>query len=92
MSFHKQIERQLAQDFSPNEETILVDYQDAVFHGRRLQAWEMGRLFMLAGRAVMSALKHLIKPRRPIVANLDDHLRQDIGLTSAGLTKDRGYL
>ena len=44
MSFHKQIERQLAQEFSPNEATILVDYNDAVYYGRRLQALEMERL------------------------------------------------
>lgn len=44
MSFHKKIEQQLARKFSPKEETILIDYQDAVFYGRRLQAKEMGRL------------------------------------------------
>ena len=91
MSFQKQIERQLAQEFSPSEPTILVDYQDAVIYGRRLQAWQMGRLFMLAGRTVLTALKRVIN-RRPALANVDKHLRRDIGLNSAGAMKVRGYL
>ena len=92
MSFHKQIERQLAQDFSPNEPTILVDYQDAVFYGRRLQAWEMGRILTYAVTAIWRGIKRLLRPGPPTVSSLNKHLRQDVGLTSDSATNGRGYL
>jgi hypothetical protein len=93
MSFHKQIERQLAQDFSPREETVLVDYNDVVFYGRRLQALEMGRLLAIAGRAVANAVKRLFSvDKRSNIANLNGHLRQDIGLGRIDGMKGRGYL
>ncbi len=93
MSFHKQIERQLTQEFSPSEATILVDYNDVVFYGRRLQALEMGRLFVLAGRAVVSGFKRLLPTnRQAYIASLNDHMRQDIGLYPVSGSIGRGYL
>ncbi|NQV58399.1 MAG: hypothetical protein HQ502_01955 [Alphaproteobacteria bacterium] len=93
MSFHKQIERQLAQEFSPNEATILVDYNDAVFYGRRLQALEMGRLFGLAGRAVVKGVKGLFQLNRQTrIATLNDHMRRDIGMSPIGGSTGRGYI
>ena len=84
MSFHKQIERQLEQEFSPKEPTILVDYHDAVFYGRRLQALEMGRILKLAASALWRGIKRLLPTNPRSTDNLDQHLRQDIGLTSEG--------
>ncbi len=93
MSFHKQIERQLAQDFSPKEETVLIDYNDVVFHGRRLQALEMGRLLTIALRAVANAVKRLIPTDRGSkFANLNEHLRRDIGVSTSNGFGSRGYL
>ncbi|MDA1099711.1 MAG: hypothetical protein O2967_12080 [Proteobacteria bacterium] len=92
MSFHKQIERQLAREFSPSEATILVDYNDAVFYGRRLQALEMGRLFGLAGRAMAKGFKRLLSPNREArLTSLNDHMRQDIGLAPTGGSTARSY-
>ena len=93
MSFYKQIERQLAQDFSPREATTLVDYNDVVFYGRRLQALEMGRLFGLAGRALAKGMKRLFQGNRQNrITALNDHIRQDIGLSPIGGSTGRGYI
>ncbi len=93
MSFHKQIERQLAQEFSPSEATILVDYNDAVFYGRRLQALAMGRLLGVAGRAVAKGFKSLLPTnRQSSVGALNDHIRQDIGMSPIGRRQDHGYI
>ena len=93
MSFHKEIERQLAQDFSPGEATILVDYNDAVFYGRRLQALEMGRLFSLAGHALVTGVKRLFPGNRQArITALNDHMRQDIGMGPIGGSTGRGYI
>jgi hypothetical protein len=97
MSFHKKIEEQLAQEFSPKEETILIDYQDAVFYGRRLQALEMGRLIALAWQAVVSGLKGLSQVSyRQNTDSLPNYLRQDVGLGpisgEVNTTASRGYI
>lgn len=93
MSFHKQIERQLAQDFSPKEATILVDYNDAVYYGRRLQALEMGRLIGLAWRALTNGLKSLLQAHSESrIATMNDHMRQDIGLSPIGGSTGRGFI
>jgi hypothetical protein len=93
MSFHKQIERQLAQEFSPNEATILVDYNDAVYYGRRLQALEMGRIIGIAVRAVLSGLGRLFQiGRQTPRISTNDHLRRDIGLDPVNSATTRGYL
>lgn len=93
MSFHKQIERQLEQDFSPNEATILVDYNDAVFYGRRLQAQEMGRLIGLAFRGLKGAVQSVFQASgKRRVANLNDHMRRDIGLSPIGGSTGRGFI
>ena len=97
MSFHKKIEQQLARKFSPKEETILIDYQDAVFYGPRLQAKEMGRLLAIAWKAVTAWVKGLANVSRPRnIDKLPNHLRQDIGLApavgSVNNTASRGYI
>ena len=97
MSFHTQIEQQLAQDFSTKGETILVDYQDAVFYGRRLQAAEMSRLFGLAFHGIVNGVTGFFKSfNNAPIATVDNHIRQDIGLrpTNVGAagTEGRGYM
>jgi len=47
MRFRQQLETQLATSFSTENETILMDYNDVIYHGRRLQAQEVGRLIGL---------------------------------------------
>ena len=85
LRFRQQVEHQLARSFSPEEETNLVDYNDASFYGRRLQALEMGRLIGLAWRGLVNrleALKRLHRNRRAMAMlyQLDDHLLKDIGI------------
>ena len=97
MSFHKKIEQQLARKFSPKEETILIDYQDAVFYGRRLQAKEMGRLLAIAWKAVTAWVRGSANVSRSRnIDKLPNHLRHDIGLTpaigSVNNTASRGYI
>jgi|TARA_B100000315_G_scaffold224143_1_gene229443 predicted DNA-binding transcriptional regulator len=93
MSFHKQIERQMAQEFAPNQATILVDYNDVVFYGRRLQAQEMGRLFGLAVRAVVKGVKWLYRMgHQNRIASMNDYMRRDIGLSPIGGSTGRGYI
>jgi hypothetical protein len=93
MSFQKKIERQLAQEFSPNEATILVDYDEAVLYGRRLQAQEIGRLIGLAVRAVAKGVKALYRMGRVNrITAMNDHMRQDIGLSPIGGSTGRGFI
>ena len=94
MSFHKKIEEQLAREFSTNEATDLIDYQDAVFYGRQLQAAEMSRVFGLGWKGAVKAAKGFVKAfRQAPIASLDNHIRQDIGLAPKnGATAGRGYM
>ena len=101
MSFHKQIEQQLSQEFSPKEATILIDYQDAGFYGRQLQAMEMGRQFAIAWKAVAGLVTKLGNiSYRQNIDNLPNYLRQDVGLNlisgslngSFSGTSSRGYM
>ena len=59
MRFRQQVEPQLVTNFPPEEETILMDYNDVIYHRRRLQAQEMGRLFGLAWRGLANRLEVL---------------------------------
>ena len=85
LRFRQQVEHQLARSFSPEEETNLVDYNDAIFYGRRLQALEMGRLIGLAWRGLVNrleALKRIYRNQQSInmLYKMDDRLLKDIGI------------
>ena len=78
MRFRQQVESQLVTNFPPEEETILVDYNDVIYHGRRLQAQEMGRLIGLAWRGLANRLEVLKRLRHnqrtmTMVNQMGDH-------------------
>ena len=86
MRFRQQVESQLVTNFPPEEETILVDYNDVIYHGRRLQAQEMGRLIGLAWRGLANRLEVLKRVRHnrrtmAMVSQMDNHLLKDIGIS-----------
>jgi len=86
MRFRQQVESQLVANFPPEEETILVDYNDVIYHGRRLQAQEMGRLIGLAWRGLTNRLEVLKRVRHnrrtmAMVSQMDNHLLKDIGIS-----------
>ena len=86
MRFRQQVESQLVTNFPPEEETILVDYNDVIYHGRRLQAQEMGRLIGLAWRGLanrLEVLKRLQRKQRTMamVSQMHDHLLKDLGIS-----------
>ena len=99
LRFRQQVEHQLARGFSPEEETILVDFNDAIFYGRRLQALEMGRLIGLAWRGLVNrleALKRIYRNQQSInmLYKMDDHLLKDIGINRCEImaVAKAGYL
>ncbi len=99
LRFRQQVEHQLTRNFSPEEETILMDYNDAIFYGRRLQALEMGRLIGLAWRGLVNrleALKRIYQNQRSInmLYQMDDHLLKDIGINRCEImaVAKAGYL
>ena len=84
--FREQVEHQLAKHYSPEEETILVDYNDAIFYGRRLQAMEMGRLIGLGRHALniwLSSIRRSFQIQRVMTTlyKMDDRLLKDIGVS-----------
>ncbi len=97
MSFQKQIEKQLAQEFSPKQTPIVLNYDEAVHLGRRLHDQEMHRLLSLAWHAFTAAVKRLAKAsHQRSIDSLPNYLRQDIGLRpfdgSVNGTTSRGYM
>ena len=85
LRFRQQVEHQLTKNFFPEEETILMDYNDAIFYGRRLQALEMGRLIGLTWRGLVNrleALKRIYRNQQSInmLYKMDDRLLKDIGI------------
>ena len=86
MRFRQQVEPQLVTNFHPEEETILMDYNDVIFHRRRLQAQEMGRLIGLAWRGLANRLE-VLKRRQckqrtmAMVSQMHDHLLKDLGIS-----------
>ena len=86
MRFRQQVEPQLATNFPPEEETILMDYNHVIYHRRRLQAQEMGRLIGLAWRGLANRLEVLKRRQRKqrtmiMVNKMGDHLLKDIGIS-----------
>ena len=86
MRFRQQLETQLATSFSTKNETILVDYNDVIYHGRRLQAQEVGRLIGLVWRGLeirLEVLKRLRRNQRTmtVVNQMGDQLLKDIGIS-----------
>ena len=86
MRFRQQLETQLATSFSTKNETILVDYNDVIYHGRRLQAQEMGRLIGLVWCGLeirLEVLKRLRRNQRTmtVVNQMGDQLLKDIGIS-----------
>ena len=86
MRVRQQVQPQLATSFPTENETILVDYNDAIYHGRRLQAQEMGRLIGLVWRGLenrLEVLKRLQRNQRTMtmVNKMGDHLLKDIGIS-----------
>ena len=86
MRFRQQVEPQLVTNVPPEEETILMDYNDVIYHRRRLQAQEMGRLIGLAWRGLANRLEVLKRLRHKqrtmsIVSQMDNHLLKDIGIS-----------
>ena len=86
MRFRQQVEPQFVTNFAPEEETILMDYNDVIYHRRRLQAQEMGRLIGLAWRGLANRLEVLKRVRHnrrtmAMVSQMDNHLLKDIGIS-----------
>ena len=86
MRFRQQLETQLATSFSTKNETILVDYNDVIYHGRRLRAQEVGRLIGLVWRGLeirLEVLKRLRRNQRTmtVVNQMGDQLLKDIGIS-----------
>ena len=86
MRFRQQVEPQLVTNVPPEEETILMDYNDVIYHRRRLQAQEMGRLIGLAWRGLANRLEVLKRRQRrqqtmAMVSQMHDHLLKDLGIS-----------
>ena len=86
MRFRQQVEPQLVTNVPPEEETILMDYNDVIYHRRRLQAQEMGRLIGLAWRGLANRLEVLKRLRHnqrtmAMVSQMHDHLLKDLGIS-----------
>ena len=97
--FRERVEYQLAKHYSPKEETILVDYNDAIFYGRRLQALEMGRLIGLGRHALnnwLSSIRHSFQNQRVMTTlyKMDDRLLKDIGVSRSEIlaVAKKGYV
>ena len=63
-----------------------MDYNDVIYHRRRLQAQEMGRLFGLAWRGLANRLEVLKRRQRKqrtmaMVSQMHDHLLKDLGIS-----------
>ena len=97
--FRGQVEHQLAKHYSREEETILVDYNDAILYGRRLQALEMGRLIGLGRQALnnwLSSIRRSFQSQRVMTTlyKMDDRLLKDIGVSRSEIlaVAKRGYV
>jgi len=96
--FREQVEHQLAKHYSPKEETILVDYNNAIFYGRRLQALEMGRLIGLGKQALgnwLSSIRLSFQSQSVMTTlyKMDDRLLKDIGVSRSEIlaVAKKGY-
>ena len=63
-----------------------MDYNDVIYHRRRLQAQEMGRLIGLAWHGLANRLEVLKRLRRnqrtmTVVNQMGDQLLKDIGIS-----------